>query len=170
LGDTASFLRRDTFLLQEGLVLQKSITDNLALTILKTLTGKYGLLNNRKKTAVAERWIEKLGIRPAVPHMLASKLSGGNQQRVVVSKWLAAEPRVLIVDEPTNGIDIGAKAEIHQLLRDLAESGLGILVISSELPEILAIADRVAVLRHGRITVQRSCEGLNQEDIMSKAI
>jgi ABC-type sugar transport system ATPase subunit len=156
--------------LQEGLVLQKSITDNLALTILKTLTGKYGLLNSRKKAAVAERWIEKLGIRPAVPHMLASKLSGGNQQRVVVSKWLAAEPRVLIVDEPTNGIDIGAKAEIHQLLRDLAESGLGILVISSELPEILAIADRVAVLRHGRITVQRSCEGLNQEDIMSKAI
>ena len=77
---------------------------------------------------------------------------------------------MLIVDEPTNGIDIGAKAEIHQLLRELAEAGLGIIVISSELPEILAIADRVAVMRRGRITAEFFCEGITQEDIMSRAI
>lgn len=156
--------------LQEGLFLQKSITDNLAVTMLDTLKEKSGLINMKKKHQLAKEWMEKLGIRPALPHLPASKLSGGNQQRVVVSKWLATAPRVLIVDEPTNGIDIGAKAEIHQLLRNLADEGLGILVISSELPEILAIADRVAIMRHGRIRRQLFCEGLNQEEIMSNAI
>ncbi len=156
--------------LQEGLVLRKSIEDNISLTVLDSLSGRNGLIDFQKKEILTEKWMDQLGIRPKIPQMLASKLSGGNQQRVVVSKWLATEPRVLIVDEPTNGIDIGAKAEIHQLLRELAESGLGIIVISSELPEILAIADRVAVMRHGRITAQMFCEDLNQEDIMSKAL
>lgn len=156
--------------LQEGLVLRKSIEDNISLTVLDSLSAKGGLINLKKKERLTEKWMSQLGIRPNIPHMLTSKLSGGNQQRVVVSKWLATEPRVLIVDEPTNGIDIGAKAEIHQLLRELAAEGLGIIVISSELPEILAIADRVAVMRHGRITAQMFCEDLNQEDIMSKAL
>jgi ABC-type sugar transport system ATPase subunit len=156
--------------LQEGLVLKKSIEDNISLTVLDSLSGKYGFINLSHKKVLTEKWIELLGIKPHIPQMLTSKLSGGNQQRVVVSKWLATEPRVLIVDEPTNGIDIGAKSEIHQLLRELAASGLGILVISSELPEILAIADRVAIMRRGRIISQMYCEGLNQEDIMSKAL
>ena len=156
--------------LQEGLVLRKSIEDNISLTVLDSLSSRNGLINFQKKEKLTEKWMDQLGIRPKIPQMLASKLSGGNQQRVVVSKWLATEPRILIVDEPTNGIDIGAKAEIHQLLRELANTGLGIIVISSELPEILAITDRVAVMRHGRITAQMFCEDLNQEDIMSKAL
>ena len=156
--------------LQEGLVLSKSIEDNIALTMLDALSRRSTLIDRRKKKELTRTWMDKLEIRPNIPEMLTSKLSGGNQQRVVISKWLATDPKVLIVDEPTNGIDIGAKSEIHQLLRNLAAEGLGIIIISSELPEILAIADRVAVMRHGRITAEFFCEGITQEDIMSKAL
>jgi len=114
--------------------------------------------------------MEKLNIRPPNLELSVSKLSGGNQQRVVLSKWLATDPKILIVDEPTNGIDVGAKTEIHQVLRNLAGTGMAVMIISSELPEILAIADRVIIMRRGRITEEKFCEGLNQEDILSKAI
>jgi ABC-type sugar transport system ATPase subunit len=127
-------------------------------------------VDNTKKSKLTAEWMEKLNIRPAMPDLPASKLSGGNQQRVVLSNWLATNPKILIVDEPTNGIDVGAKAEIHQILRNLAEAGIAVIVISSELPEILAIADRVIIMRRGRITAEKFCEGLNQEDILSKAI
>ena len=156
--------------LQEGLVLSKSIKDNLVITVLRAISNRFGLLDRGKKSTMAAAWMEKLNIKPAMPELPASKLSGGNQQRVVLSKWLATNPKILIVDEPTNGIDIGAKSEIHQILRDLAEGGMAVVVISSELPEILAIADRVIIMRRGRITAEKFCEGLNQEDILSKAI
>jgi ABC-type sugar transport system ATPase subunit len=156
--------------LQEGLILSKSIEDNISLTVLDSISGKAGLINREKKKSLTKEWMDKLEIKPPIPEMTASKLSGGNQQRVVISKWLATTPKVLIVDEPTNGVDIGAKSEIHKLLRDLAEQGLGIIIISSELPEILAIADRVAVMRRGKITAEFFCEDLSQEDIMSKAL
>ncbi|MDR2184363.1 MAG: sugar ABC transporter ATP-binding protein [Treponema sp.] len=156
--------------LQEGLVLGKSVKDNLVITVLRSISNRMGLVDNAKKSKLAAEWMEKLNIRPSIPDLLASKLSGGNQQRVVLSKWLATDPKILIVDEPTNGIDVGAKAEIHQILRNLAESGIAVIVISSELPEILAIADRVIIMRRGRIAAERFCEGLNQEDILSKAI
>ena len=155
--------------LQEGLVLRKPIKDNLVLTVLRSIS-KFGLVNREKKTDLVAGWMEKLTIRPPMPDILTSKLSGGNQQRVVLAKWLATSPKILIVDEPTNGIDVGAKTEIHQILRDLAKSGIGIIVISSELPEILAIADRVIIMRRGRITDEKFCEGLNQEELLSKAI
>ncbi|MFA7540271.1 MAG: sugar ABC transporter ATP-binding protein, partial [Sphaerochaetaceae bacterium] len=156
--------------LTEGLVLRKSTQENLTLTLLEELSGRLGLLNPKKSDKVAASWIEKLDIRPSNPHLFTAKLSGGNQQRVVIAKWLATNPKILIVDEPTNGIDVGAKAEIHRLLRQLAETGLGIIVVSSELPEILAVCDRVVVMKRGRVTAQLFCEGLSQEDIMSRAI
>jgi ABC-type sugar transport system ATPase subunit len=156
--------------LQEGLVLGKSVRDNLVITVLKSISNKAGLVDKTKKEKLTAEWMEKLNIRPPIPELFASKLSGGNQQRVVLSKWLATNPKILIVDEPTNGIDVGAKTEIHQILRDLADSGIAVIVISSELPEILAIADRVIIMRRGRITAEKFCEGLNQEDILSKAI
>jgi ABC-type sugar transport system ATPase subunit len=156
--------------LQEGLVLGKSIKDNLVITVLRSISNRMGLVDNTKKSKLTAEWMEKLNIKPAMPDLPASKLSGGNQQRVVLSKWLATDPKILIVDEPTNGIDVGAKTEIHQILRNLAEVGIAVIVISSELPEILAIADRVIIMRRGRITAEKFCEGLNQEDILSKAI
>ena len=156
--------------LQEGLVLGKPVMDNIVITVLKNISNRLGLVDRAKKSRLAAYWMEKLNIRPALPEMYASKLSGGNQQRVVLSKWLATDPKILIVDEPTNGIDVGAKTEIHQILHDLAGAGIAVMVISSELPEILAIADRVIIMRRGRIAEEKFCEGLNQEDILSKAI
>jgi ABC-type sugar transport system ATPase subunit len=156
--------------LQEGLVLGKPVKDNIVITILRNISNRMGLVDRAKKNEAASHWVEKLNIRPPLPELLASKLSGGNQQRVVLSKWLATNPKILIVDEPTNGIDVGAKTEIHQILHDLARSGIAVMIISSELPEILAIADRVIIMRRGRIVEEKFCEGLNQEDILSKAI
>jgi ABC-type sugar transport system ATPase subunit len=156
--------------LQEGLVLGKSVRDNLVITVLKSISNRIGLVDRTKKSNLTAEWMEKLNIKPSIPDLLTSKLSGGNQQRVVLSKWLATNPKILMVDEPTNGIDVGAKTEIHQILRNLSESGIAVIVISSELPEILAITDRVIIMRRGRITAEKFCEGLNQEDILSKAI
>ncbi|MDC7249014.1 MAG: sugar ABC transporter ATP-binding protein [Sphaerochaetaceae bacterium] len=156
--------------LQEGLLLRKAINDNISMTILKRLSGRFGIIDDDEKNSVVKKWIEKLNIKPGYPKMLASKFSGGNQQRIVIAKWLATNPKVLIVDEPTNGIDIGAKAEIHSLLRELAKSGLGIIVISSELPEILSVCDRVAIMRRGNIKKILSCDSLDQEKIMSYAL
>lgn len=156
--------------LQEGLVLGKPVKDNIVITVLRNISNRLGLIDKTQKNKVASYWIEKLNIKPAIPEFYASKLSGGNQQRVVLSKWLATDPKILIVDEPTNGIDVGAKTEIHQILHDLARTGIAVMIISSELPEILAIADRVIIMRRGRIVAEEFCEGLNQEDILSKAI
>ena len=102
--------------------------------------------------------------------MAAQKFSGGNQQRIVIAKWLATDPKILIVDEPTNGIDVGAKDEIHKLLRELASNGMGIIMISSELPEVLAISDKVLVMRRGRINAVLDGETATQETIMNAAI
>lgn len=155
--------------LREGLVLRKTSEDNITVTVLDKLSHRFGLLDMKKKHDLAEHWMKTLEIKPNYLDMEAGKYSGGNKQRIVIAKWLATEPKVLIVDEPTNGIDIGAKAEIHELLYNLAKSGLGIIVISSELPEILSICDRVAVVRHGKIQKILPCEGLTQEYIMNLA-
>jgi len=152
------------------LVLRKSMADNIALTVVDRLSDRFGLIDRTKQKSLVETWIQKLNIKPALPEMLATKLSGGNQQRVVLAKWLAVNPKVLLVDEPTNGIDVGAKAEIHKLLRDLAENGIGIIMVSSELPEILAIADRIVVMRRGKISGTFDGATATQEEIMNKAI
>ncbi|OYO67619.1 hypothetical protein CG709_17640 [Lachnotalea glycerini] len=111
-----------------------------------------------------------LDVRPNNPDMLAMQLSGGNQQKVVLAKWIATEAKILIVDEPTNGVDIGAKAEIHQILRKLAAEGTAVIVISSELPEVLSVSDRILVMRRGRITLEIDNKEVTQEMIMSKAV
>ncbi|MGE0074244.1 MAG: sugar ABC transporter ATP-binding protein [Sphaerochaetaceae bacterium] len=156
--------------LTEGLILKKTMSDNICLTVLKQISSRHGLIEKAAQNKLVEKWIEEMHIRPNIPNMITSKLSGGNQQRVVLSKWLATDPKVLIVDEPTNGIDIGAKADIHQLLRDLSEQGMSIIVISSELPEILAIGDRVLVMRRGKIAATLDGKNLTQEEIMKEAL
>ena len=109
------------------------------------------IINFKKEKKLAINYMKKVDIRPRIPEMLIDKLSGGNQQKVVFAKWLASNPKVLIVDEPTLGVDIGAKTEIHKLLWDLVQDGIGIIMISSELPEILAVSSRVIVMNKGRI-------------------
>jgi ABC-type sugar transport system ATPase subunit len=108
-------------------------------------------VDQRREQRRAREAIDRFGIRARGPEQIARQLSGGNQQKVVVAKWLGTEPRILIMDEPTRGIDVGAKAEIHALMGKLTQRGLGIIMISSELPEVLGMADRVLVMSGGRI-------------------
>ncbi|WP_025950642.1 sugar ABC transporter ATP-binding protein [Geobacillus thermocatenulatus] len=154
----------------QGLILRQSIINNISLPILKTFRNIFGLINRKKEVDLAHHYMKTLDVRPPIPEMAVGQLSGGNQQKVVIGKWLSTKPKVLIVDEPTNGIDIGAKTEIHQLLRQLASEGMGIIVISSELPEILAVSDRVLVMRHGRIAGELGIQEATQENIMNYAL
>lgn len=153
-----------------GLVLNKTIEDNIVISNLKKISSKFGKLNFDLKFKEAESWIEKLDIRPKDCQLQTKKLSGGNQQKVVIGKCLSTNPKILIIDEPTNGIDIGAKTNIHDLLRELADDGMGIIMISSDLPEVLAVSDRILVMRKGKITGEFLGEEATQESIINKAI
>ena len=137
---------------QQALFLALAIRNNLSVTSMDRLVGALGLLRAARRTTLVESFRKKLGIRMASPDQAVGNLSGGNQQKVVLARWLALQPKVLIVDEPTRGIDVAAKAEVHTLLYELAGAGIAILAISSELPEILTISDRILTMREGRIT------------------
>ncbi|WP_066688130.1 sugar ABC transporter ATP-binding protein [Christensenella intestinihominis] len=154
--------------LTEGLVQTQSIKRNLNVAILEKLK-KGVFLSDTARSKSAANWMEKLSIKPVLPDMPVGKLSGGNQQRVVIAKWLATDPEVLIVDEPTAGIDIGAKEEIHRLLRELSDGGMSIIVVSSELPEVISICDRILIMKNGRIVAEMG-EGATQEEILNKAV
>jgi len=152
----------------QGLVLEMAIEQNTTLPFLRRLT-RFGLLQRRRERAVARDYTERLQVRTAGLDLPARSLSGGNQQKVVLAKWLATDPAVLILDEPTRGIDIGTKAEVHRIISGLAARGLAILLISSELPEVLAMADRVLVMHEGRVTGEFARDEADQEKIMLAA-
>ena len=154
----------------QGLVLEKKVSENITLPLLKNFTNKLGIINTKKQSRLVHDLIDKLDVRPKNENLTASQLSGGNQQKVVIAKWIATNPKILIVDEPTNGVDIGAKADIHKILRELAKNGTSIIVISSELPEILSISDRILVMRKGCISGEFKNSNLTQEAIMEKAV
>jgi inositol transport system ATP-binding protein len=151
---------------QQALFLALAVRTNLSLTALRSLARWFGWIDERAEDALVERYRESLNIRMAGPDQLVGNLSGGNQQKVVLARWLALEPRILIVDEPTRGIDVAAKAEVHQLLDRLARSGIAIVAISSELPEILAIADRIVTMREGRVTGEILRSAATEERLM----
>jgi len=137
----------------QGLIRPQTVRENVSLAILDRIARAF-VVDRRKESALAKDAIERFGIRTRGPEQRVKQLSGGNQQKVVLAKWIATEPRVLIMDEPTRGIDVGAKAEIHALMSRLAGQGLAVLMISSELPEVLGMSDRVLVMRGGRIVAQ----------------
>lgn len=153
----------------QGLILNMAVFENITLPSLKFLFPN-GILNSIKEYTLAQNFVEKLQIRTPSIFQKVINLSGGNQQKVVLAKWLALKPKILILDEPTRGIDVGAKAEIHKLIADMAREGIGIILISSELPEILALSDRILVISKGRITAEISKEEASQEKIMQYAI
>jgi ABC-type sugar transport system ATPase subunit len=152
---------------QDGLVLDFPIDANVTLPILDRLFGRFVIRRPVERRA-AEEQAARLRIRMRGVDQLAAALSGGNQQKVVLAKWLATEPRVLILDEPTRGIDIGAKAEVHRIIAELAASGMAIVLISSELPEVLAMADRVLVMHEGALTAELP-RGASEEQVMVAA-
>ncbi|HTN96183.1 MAG TPA: sugar ABC transporter ATP-binding protein [Nordella sp.] len=137
----------------QGLIRPQTVAQNISLTVLQKLARAF-IVDRVKEDSLARDFIQRLGIRARGPGQAARQLSGGNQQKVVLAKWLAAEPRILIMDEPTRGIDVGAKSEIHALMSRLAQNGLAILMISSELPEVLGMSDRVLVMNGGRIVAE----------------
>ncbi len=136
---------------KQGLVLDEGVSRNITLAIRQKLS-RWGLLRSSDENRAAREWASRLEVKTAALDATTGTLSGGNQQKVVIGKWLATQPKVLIVDEPTRGIDVGTKSEVHRLLSELAQQGLAILMISSELPEVLGMADRVLVMREGRLT------------------
>ena len=152
----------------DGLVEGFSIAENVTLPILPRLFPRLFLRTSRER-GLAEGYIERLRIRSTGADELIQALSGGNQQKVVIAKWLATNPRVLILDEPTRGVDIGAKVEVHRIISDLAASGLGIVLISSELPEVLAMSDRILVLNEGRIAAEIPRDQATEERVMFAA-
>jgi rhamnose transport system ATP-binding protein len=153
---------------QQGLVLDFSIAQNVTLPILPRLFPRL-LIRASAERRVAHEYTKQLNVRMTGVDQLAGSLSGGNQQKVVLAKWLASAPKVLILDEPTRGIDIGAKVEVHRIISELAASGLGIILISSDLPEVLAMSDRILVLHEGRVTAEIPHDRATEERVMFAA-
>ena len=135
----------------QGLVLELSIRENIILPSLKSIS-KYLVVNRKKEEQLVSENFKNLRIKAQSPEQAVKSLSGGNQQKVVISKWLAASPQILIFDEPTRGIDVGAKHEIYLLMRRLVEQGICIIMVSSEMEELLGMSDRIYVMREGRIS------------------
>jgi len=153
---------------KQGLVMDLTVARNTTLT-LRSVMAKFGLINGATEQRLAADWSKRLQVKTGSQQHAVSTLSGGNQQKVVLAKWLATDPKFLIVDEPTRGIDIGTKSEVHRLLSDLAGRGIAILMISSELPEVLGMADRVLVMHEGRITAALDRAEANPESVMRAA-
>ena len=152
----------------QGLVMIASVADNLTLSSLSRVS-RSGVMLRAAVVRIVAHFIKALGIRLASPRNPVEALSGGNQQKVVLGRGLAAEPKLMILDEPTRGVDVGAKAEIHRAIEDLVAAGMGVLLISSELPELIAMSDRVYVMRAGRIAAELSGANINDRTIMQHA-
>jgi rhamnose transport system ATP-binding protein len=155
---------------QLGLVMPLSIAANISLPSLPRFLSPSGMVRRAEERATAQAFRQRLSIRAPSVDTPASSLSGGNQQKVVISKWLETNPRVMILDEPTRGIDVGAKVEVHQLIDDLAARGMAIILISSDLPEVLAMSDRILVMREGRQMAIFDHHEASQERVLSAAM
>ena len=151
--------------MKEGLILDKPISSNILLTILKRLIGKLHLIRSDKKEYETERWIRELNIKCPSSEMAVQNLSGGNQQRVVLAKWLATDPRIFIFDSPTVGIDVGAKAKIHEFIIKLASQGMGIIIISDETSEVYHNCNRIFIMKKGRIIKEYDPEHVTEKKI-----
>ena len=154
---------------QHGVVLELPVASNTSLASLK-LVARYGLIDRNKESGLAMRYLQQLRIKAPSIYSETGSLSGGNQQKVALARWLAIDPQILILDEPTQGVDVGSKAEIHGLMMDLAARGLAIIMISSELPEILGMSDRIAVMHQGTIAGVLSRQEATQQKILSLAV
>ncbi|EYD77391.1 Putative ribose/galactose/methyl galactoside import ATP-binding protein 3 [Rubellimicrobium mesophilum DSM 19309] len=153
---------------RDGIAPNLSVRENITLPILSRLAW-LGTVRLRKEQGLARQQARTFGISPADPERRIATLSGGNQQKAVIARWLATQPAVLILDEPTRGVDVGAKAEIHAIIGDLVAQGLGVLMISSELPEVMAVSDRVYVMHEGRIAPPLARGELSEARIMELA-
>lgn len=152
----------------KGLVLSLSVRENFSLTNLMKISQK-GVISDKKEQSLVDDLIKKLHVKTSSSELAVRSLSGGNQQKIVIGKWLGIEPKILILDEPTRGVDVGAKKEIYQIMNELTNQGVSIIMVSSELPEILGMSDRIAVIHEGKLTAILNNEEADQEKIMQAA-
>jgi ribose transport system ATP-binding protein len=143
------------------------ISKNMSMAELPHMTN--AIISERRERDLVDNYVDKLDIRLSSINDPVSSLSGGNQQKSVLGRWLATDPKLLILDEPTHGVDIGAKSEIYELMRRLANEGMGIILISSELPEVLALANRIVIMHEGRVTGIMEREDATEESVMAYA-
>ena len=154
---------------KDGLVLNMEVKKNISLPCLEEVEVM-GLLNDKKETALAKKHIQQLGIKTPSENQVTKNLSGGNQQKIVLAKWLERDPKVLLLDEPTRGIDVNAKNEMYKLMQDLVSKGMGIIMVSSELTEILTVSNRILVMAEGRITAEINAADATEDNVLKAAI
>ena len=147
----------------------QSVRFNTTLRVLNQFMHGF-FVDYEKEQNITQKYIEELGIKTASQNTKIQDLSGGNQQKVVIARWLAQKPRILVMDEPTRGIDVGAKAEIYELMNKLSEAGISIIMISSELPEIINMSDRIIVMREGAVSKEFTHDEVTQEKIMQYSV
>jgi len=161
-----SYLPEDR--LNQGLFLAQSIGDNIVVTIMKEILGRLSLISSMKKKTTVQKWVDELEIKTPSAEVPAQSLSGGNQQRVVLAKWLATRPRIFILDGPTIGIDIASKSTIHSMIRELARSGMGIIIISDEISEVLQNCNRILVMREGKVIKEiKDASSISEEELLN---
>jgi ribose transport system ATP-binding protein/rhamnose transport system ATP-binding protein len=151
-----------------GLLLDLSIRENASIADLDAIS-RFGLVDRKREKGIVEQYLAGLRLRAGSWEQPVSSLSGGNQQKVLLARWLATKARVLMFDEPTKGVDVGAKSEIYNVIGDLAAQGLGVIVVSSYLPEVLGLADRVLVMREGTVAGELRAAGATEEDVLRLA-
>ena len=155
---------------QHGVILKLSIKENISLTNYKEITNHFGFISSKKEIGNTRELIRKLAIKAENENQEAGELSGGNQQKVVLAKWLNRNCRVMIIDEPTRGVDVGAKVEIYNLISELSQKGVAIIVISSETTELMGICDRILVMRKGQICGSLTKKEFSEESILRLSI
>ena len=147
-----------------------AVEDNMTSAIPKIISNLFGVINKKRVSSLSNEYIKKFDIALTSGRQLIEELSGGNQQKCIISKWLLSKPSILILDEPTRGVDVGVKSEMYEIIKKLSEAGTSIILISSELPEILSLAHRIVVMREGRISKILNHSDATQEIIMQNAI
>lgn len=152
---------------QQAIFAMLGIRENFSIAALDLFSNRLGVVLASREGAALGEYRKAMSIRMASPDQPIDGLSGGNQQKVILARWLARDPKILIVDEPTRGVDVGAKAEVHQLLVQLASRGIAVMMISSELPEVLSVSDRIVTMRQGRVTGEMSAEEATEEKLMA---
>ena len=156
--------------LTEGLFLEQSIGNNVVVRIIDHLRGKFGLTDKKQVDTEVSEWVDRLRIKTSDPKLPVATLSGGNQQRVVLARWLASKPRIMILNGPTVGVDIGSKDELHDMMKQLASEGMGLLVISDDIPELLQTCNWILLMRHGRIVERFAPRDTDENELSAKLI
>lgn len=154
----------------QGILPNMSVGENISISILDKVINKLGLINKKHEETIAKEGIKKFNVKTPTPEKKIIELSGGNQQKAIVARWLATSPKILILDEPTKGIDIGAKSEFYKLINDFAREGMGVILISSELPEVIGLSDRIIVMKSGKITGEVDRKDATEDKLLEYAM